>query len=206
LLQDASKIDLVDNATYLQIAQDARLQNQLGLLDPTDHALQTFQTFVVIMVAWCVVVSAGLCLALQFSTNYSPSLSEHFPKVLTALYLAVICFAIWVICYRQFKMEMEYVTGTIAGSLRPGDVVGTLLIIGLLAWIINIDPAVKNLQSALSTYIVPFVFMGCGYAAQFMTDNPLRLWIGVNSSPGIQILFHIVLLVISTPNIIRLFT
>ena len=203
---DPSKLDQVDDATYLQIAQDARLQNELGLLDPTDHALQVFQTFVVLMVAWCVVVSAGLCLALQFSTNYSPSLSQHFPKVLTGLYLSVICFAIWVVCYRQLRMDMEYVTGTMTGSLRIGDVVGIFLIIGLITWILNIDPSVKDIQSALSTYIVPFVFVGCGYAAQFMPDNPVRLWLGVGSSPGNQILFHIVLSVISLPSIIRLFT
>jgi hypothetical protein len=206
LKADPSKLDQVDDATFLQIAQDAKLQNSLGMLDPTDHALQTFQTFVVIMVAWCVLASAGMCLALQFSTNYSPSVSPHFPKILTAIYLSVICFAIWVVCYRQFKMEMEYVTGVIPSSFRIGDVIGVVLIVGVLTWVINIDPSAKDLQSALSTYIIPFVVMGCGIGAQFMPDNPLRLWIGVDSSAGNQILFHIVLLVISTPNIIRLFT
>ena len=78
---------------YLQVVQDRGLTNRLRLLDPTIHALNIFQTLLVLFVGSVVLFVAAACIAYGYEAGYDGRNLPHLKATLDCVFWAVFFFS-----------------------------------------------------------------------------------------------------------------
>jgi hypothetical protein len=177
---------------YLRAVQDSHLQLELRLVHPYLHALYTLQTLLVLSVVF---VGLFISLVTLFSLRAlgaasPPALSQAF----TAAFVAVGLFALWVIAFRQYRLQLKPVVGdevTILPHVFAGGVI--VLILGAMA---TLSPEGKfQIAQLLSPRLVPVVLLASGIAAEARWPELFNLLIGAQTNLGIQLMWMVVVLV-----------
>jgi hypothetical protein len=170
---------------YLQVVQDRRLPNRLRLLDPVVHALNIFQTLLVLFVASVVVFVSAACIAYGYEAGYDGSNLPRVKATLDCVFWAVFFFSFYVICYHQFRSQIEQLVGTNTTILQ--DVMATLLIAAVFVGIKLIDPTNRELSALTILKFWPIAFFASGIAAEETLPHLMRRLIGNESPLGFQI-------------------
>jgi hypothetical protein len=173
-------------AEYLQVVQDRNLINRLRLMDPAMHALNVFQILIVLFVGTCAVFSIVTCLAYGYEAGYNGKNLPDLKATIDTGFWAVFFFSFYVICYHQYRSQIEYLVGTRTTILQ--DLIAAVVIILILVGIRSIDPNNRELSFfSLIRAAWPILFFGSGIAIEERMPDLMRQVIGSDATAGFQI-------------------
>jgi ABC-type multidrug transport system fused ATPase/permease subunit len=170
---------------YLQVVQDRSLTSRLRLLDPTIHALNIFQTLLVLFVGSVVLFVAAACIAYGYEAGYDGRNLPHLKATLDCVFWAVFFFSFYVICYHQFRSQMEELVGTRTTILQ--DVIAALLVAAVFVGIKLIDPTNREFGALTILKLWPIAFFASGIAAEEKLPQLMRQLIGNETTLGFQV-------------------
>jgi hypothetical protein len=182
---------------FLRIVQRPDLQLRLSLLEPSLHALYTFQALVAFFVAFVAIfgaiVTAGTLL----------SLGATAPPMLWHAYIAIVAavsfFAFWVLAFRQYRAEIEPFVGgetTILPDFFGG--VAIVIVLTVLAAIGpngTFDPA-QFVSARILPRLIPIVVFVAGLTTERKLPELSRRLIGADTTAGVQLMWMVFALVV----------
>lgn len=180
-------LDRLSPGAYLQVVQDKRLPHRLRLLEPAIHILNVFQITLVLFVGACTLFVTGACVAYSREAGFSGNNLAHIKTTLDAVFLAVFFFSFYIICYHQYRSQIEELVGTQTTILQD-IVVGAVVIAAFIA-LKMVDPTNREL-SVLSVFkFWPAAVFVTGVAMEETVPRLTRQIIGSETTLGFQILF-----------------
>ncbi|SUS05095.1 membrane hypothetical protein [Candidatus Defluviicoccus seviourii] len=178
----------LDNATYIRLAMTSSIQRNWGLLDETMSTLTTLQLFVALIVAYVLLLSTMLCVIIL---KTSPS--ESIDRPIELIKYGVAAFALYPLCYRYFVAEMQLITDFL--STTRGDVLASILIVGVVFLVVSIDPKGKDLFNLLMRSFPLIVVAGSSVYLTLSGPLALRPFIGIEANIGTRVILVIIMLV-----------
>lgn len=199
MLRDSSEAELAAHLAslppevFLQVVAAPSRQLRLGILDSGMRALNVLQLFVALLVAFCAMATAIVCLILV-RQGAAVAHGWQIGEVLRSVYVAAVCFAAYPICYAQHRREIETVTGLTTSAYQ--DVFTGLFVVVCLAvvWLANPSSKMLSLQNWLQG--LPILFVGTAFVAERTFPEFMAQFIGTDTTPAIQGMISLVVIVI----------
>jgi hypothetical protein len=174
---------------YLRVVQNPRLQLQLRLLDPTIQALYLLQEVVVLGVALLTIFCSMATIAtLKTMKGVAP---DALSTVYRAVFSSVLLFSTFVICYRQYRSELERYVGR-TDTILP-DVFAAGAVICLLTVLAGLNEKGSfEWAQILSARLIPLLVLTSGFVAEVRRPEVLRRLIGIETTASIQAVWAVV--------------
>lgn len=187
---------------YLQVVQDKTLPHRLRLLDPAMHVLNLFQTLLVLFIGMCALFVAVACLVYANESGYDGSNLPSLKSTLEAVFWAIFFFSFYVICYHQFRSQIEELVGTKTTILQ--DIIAGLVITALFLGIRLVDPSNRELSAVTILKLWPILFFASGVAVEETLPQLMRQLIGNETTLGFQVAFSFIFVCLALIPTIRI--
>jgi hypothetical protein len=187
---------------YLQVVQSHRLPHQLRLLHPAIHALNVFQLFIVLFLGSIAMFVAGVCIYYGYEADYSGTNLPELKPTIEAVFWAVFFFSFYVVCYHQYRSQMEEVVGT--GTTILQDVLAGIIVAAVLIGIRLIDPNNRVLSALTIIRFLPIAIFASGVVVEETLPHLTRQLIGNETTLGFQVAFSAIFTVLALIPTVRL--
>jgi hypothetical protein len=189
-------LDRLTPGAYLQVVQHKTLPHQLRLLDPAIHALNVFQITLVLFVAGCAAFVTLACVAYGHEAGYSGDNLPNLKVTVDAAFLAVFFFSLYIICYHQYRSQIEELVGT-KTTIMQDVIVGIVVIVAFIG-IRMIDPNNRELSILTILKFWPVAVLASGVAVEETIPQLTRQLIGNEATAGFQIIFSCIFAVLAS--------
>lgn len=175
---------------YLQVVQSRRLPHLLRLLHPAIHVLNIFQLLIVLFIASIAVFVAFVTILYGREVGFNGTNSPAVSATIGAVSWAVFFFSFYVVCYHQYRSQMEELAGS--GTTILQDVLVGMVVIAAFAGIKLIDPNNRELSVLTVLKFWPIAVFATGVAAEELLPQLMRQLIGKETTLGFQVGFSFI--------------
>ena len=172
---------------YLQVVQNRSLPHRLRLLHPAIHALNVFQLFIVLFIGSIAMFIAGVCIYYGYEADYSGTNLPELKPTIEAVFWAIFFFSFYVICYHQYRSQVEELVGS--GTTVLQDVLVGIIIGAVLIGIRLIDPNNRILSVLTVLRFLPIAVFASGVIVEETLPHITRQLIGNETTLGFQVAF-----------------
>lgn len=188
----------------LQVVQSPILQIKLKLLNPILHALNVFQLFCVIFIAFCSLSISIACIITARDINYDGKNFPELTQTINSVFYSIFFYGFYSICYNQYRQQIEAVVGV--GTTILQDIFVGVLVAVLLIWLKSLDPTNRDISSETLIKFLPVVIVGSGTVIGIISPQVMKQLIGNETKTGIQIILTIITLFFSLIPISQIIT
>ena len=176
---------------YLQVVQSRQLPHRLRLLHPAIHVLNVFQLLIVLFVASVAVFVTLITILYGHEVGFNGTNSPAVSSIIGAVAWAVFFFSFYIVCYHQYRSQMEDLAGS--GTTILQDVLVGIVVAAAFVGIMLIDPGNRELSVlSLIKFALPVAFVATGIVAEETLPHLMRQLIGKETTLGFQVGFSFI--------------
>lgn len=182
-------------AEYLQVMHNRDLTFQLRLVNPKIKVLNILQMFMTILVASFLVFVTGICLSFANEIGYDGTNHPELNQIFKLIFWAVFYFSLYVICFKQYRQQIEEIVGT--GTTILQDVLVLLVVLALLFGIKYAQTHKFEFSLTGITPFIPLVFPFVGITVESLAPDMMKQYLGSETTLGFQIIGSVIFLALS---------
>lgn len=195
-------LERLSPAAYLQVMQDKKLPHKLRLLEPAIHVLNVFQITITLFVGACALFVTIACVVYGREAGFTGDNLPHVKITLEAVFAAVFFFSFYIICYHQYRSQIEELVGTQTTILQ--DVAVAAVVVAAFIGIRMVDPSNRELSVLSVLKFWPAAVFVSGVALEETIPQLTRQIIGSETTLGFQIIFSFIFAILASIPTIRL--
>ena len=179
------RLDSLSPEVYLQVIQKPAYQLRSNIINPTVHALNIFQLFTSLMVAFFTVVLAAFCVYIAKDIGYPEANLPSLGSAFSSLYYAIFFFSLYSICFFQYSYQITKYIGS--GNTVMQGILAAIVILIVLLWLNSVQNT-QLLSIGTMMRFIPIFIIGTGYASEALLPQTMQQLIGKDTNWGIQII------------------
>lgn len=183
-------------AEYLQVMHNRDLTYQLRLVNPAIKILNILQMFTTILVASFVVFITIICLRFASEIGYDGSNHPELKQIFKLIFWAVFYFSLYVICFKQYRQQIEELVGT--GTTILQDILVLLVVLVVLFGIKYAETHKFEFSLTGVTPFLPLIFPFAGITVESLAPDMMKQYLGSETTLGFQLFGSAIFLALSS--------